>query len=66
MCALPGAASGCYALESSQVLVTMGIDPKIVRGATCFRLSRFATAAEINQTVEVLVEVIERLSAMVA
>jgi cysteine desulfurase len=40
----------------------MGIDPTVAHGAIRFSLSRFTTEAEIDRTVEVLAEVVERLS----
>ncbi|MBU0716926.1 MAG: cysteine desulfurase [Planctomycetes bacterium] len=61
-----GAACSSGSLEPSHVLQAMGIDPKIAHGAVRFSLSRFTTAAEIDRTVEVLSEVIERLSTTMA
>ena len=60
-----GAACSSGSLEPSHVLKAMGVDPQVAHGAIRFSLSRFTTAAEIDQTIAVLVEVIERLSAMV-
>ena len=61
-----GAACSSGSLEPSHVLKAMGVDPQVAHGAVRFSLSRFTTAAEIDQTIAVLVEVIERLSAMVS
>ena len=61
-----GAACSSGSLEPSHVLQAMDIDPKIAHGAIRFSLSRFTTAAEIDRTVRVLVEVIERLSVTMA
>ena len=60
-----GAACSSGSLEPSHVLRAMGIDPQLAHGAIRFSLSRFTTEAEIDQTLAVLVEVIERLSGMV-
>ena len=58
-----GAACSGGSLEPSHVLQAMGIDPKIAHGAIRFSLSRFTTAAEIDRAVEVLAEVVPRVSA---
>ena len=58
-----GAACSSGSLEPSHVLAAMGVDPKIAHGAIRFSLSRFTTAAEIDRAVEVLAEVIPRVSA---
>ncbi len=58
-----GSACSSGSLEPSHVLKAMGIDPAIAHGAIRFSLSRFTTPAEIDETVDALAEVIERLSA---
>jgi len=65
ICASAGAACSSGSLEPSHVLRAMGVDPQVAHGAVRFSLSRFTTAAEIGQTVDVLGEVIERLSVTV-
>jgi cysteine desulfurase len=57
-----GAACSSGSLEPSHVLQAMGIDPKIAHGAIRFSLSRFTRAAEVDWAVDVLAEVIRRLS----
>ena len=64
ICASAGAACSSGSLGPSHVLQAMGVDPKVAHGAIRFSLSRFTTAAEIDETVEVLAEVVERLSAI--
>ena len=61
-----GAACSSGSLEPSHVLKAMGVDPQVAHGAIRFSLSRFTTAAEIDRTIRVLEEVIERLSATMA
>ena len=58
-----GAACSSGSLEPSHVLQAMVIDPQIAHGAIRFSLSRFTTVAEIDRTIEVLREVVDRLSA---
>ena len=65
ICASAGAACSSGSLEPSHVLQAMGIDPNVAHGAIRFSLSQFTTAAEIDQTIEVLAWVIERLSTTV-
>lgn len=65
ICASAGSACASGSRESSHVLKAMGIDPEVAHGATRFSLSRFTTAAEIDRTIAVLSDVIERLSAMI-
>jgi cysteine desulfurase len=62
ICASAGAACSSGSLEPSHVLRAMGIDPDIAHGAIRLSLSRFTTDAEVEQTVEALVEVVGRLS----
>ncbi len=61
ICASAGAACSSGSLEPSHVLRAMGIDPKIAHGAVRFSLSRETTDAEIDQTLDVLPEIIARL-----
>jgi len=57
-----GAACGSGALESSHVLAAMGVDSALAHGAVRFSMSRFTTVSEIEQAVEVLSRVIQRVS----
>ncbi len=63
LCASAGAACSSGSLEPSHVLRAMGIDPVVAHGAIRLSLSRFTTPADIDRTVEVLTEVVKRLSA---
>ncbi|MGD2110902.1 MAG: cysteine desulfurase family protein [Phycisphaerae bacterium] len=63
VCASAGAACSSGSLEPSHVLGSMGVDTRIGHGAIRFSLSRFTTPTEIRSSVDVLTEVIERLSA---
>ncbi|UCG16827.1 MAG: aminotransferase class V-fold PLP-dependent enzyme [Phycisphaerales bacterium] len=65
ICASAGAACSSGSLEPSHVLKAMGVNPRIAHGAIRFSLSRFTTADEIDRTIDVLREVIERLSTAV-
>ncbi|MGB2987721.1 MAG: aminotransferase class V-fold PLP-dependent enzyme [Phycisphaerae bacterium] len=58
-----GAACSSGSLEPSHVLAGMGVDPHVAHGAIRFSLSRFTTVAEIDRTIEILSEVVDRLSA---
>jgi cysteine desulfurase len=42
----------------------MGVDPKVAHGAIRFSLSRYTTDAELNQALQVLPGVIQRLKAV--
>lgn len=65
ICASAGAACSSGSLEPSHVLGAMGIDTVIAHGAIRFSFSRFTTESDIDRSVEVLAEVIERLSSAV-
>jgi cysteine desulfurase len=64
VCASAGAACSSGSLEPSHVLKAMKIDPRSAHGAIRFSLSRFTTAREIEQTLEIVPEVIARLRAV--
>jgi cysteine desulfurase len=61
ICASAGSACSSGSLEPSPVLAAMGIDAKIAHGAIRFSLSRYTTEAELDQALEVLPGVINRL-----
>ena len=61
VCASAGAACSSGSLEPSHVLKAMKIDPKKAHGAIRFSLSRFTMEREIEQTLEIVPEVIGRL-----
>jgi cysteine desulfurase len=61
ICASAGSACSSGSLEPSPVIKAMGIDERVAHGAVRFSLSRYTTDAEIDRTLEVLPEVIERL-----
>jgi cysteine desulfurase len=59
-----GAACASGSLEPSHVLKAMGLDREAIRGSLRFSLSALTTREEIDYTVDVLVETVERLRAM--
>lgn len=64
ICASAGAACSSGSLEPSHVLKAMGIDARVAHGAIRFSLSRFTTAQEIEQALDVLPGMIRRLRAV--
>jgi cysteine desulfurase len=61
LCASSGSACSSGSLEPSHVLQAMGIDPVIAHGAIRFSLSRFNTGDEIEQVLDIVPSVIQRL-----
>ncbi|MGC9258486.1 MAG: cysteine desulfurase family protein [Phycisphaerae bacterium] len=61
ICASAGAACSSGSLEPSHVLKAMGIAEKIAHGAVRFSLSEFTTDADIEQTLQVIPQIITRL-----
>ena len=59
-----GSACSSGTLESSRVLLNMGIDRKIVRSSLRFSLSRFTTEAEIDQSIALITEAVTRLRSL--
>jgi len=55
-----GAACSSGRVEPSHVLLAMGLTPDEARSTIRFSLSRFTTAAEVAQTVELLREIVPR------
>ena len=64
ICASAGAACSSGSLEPSHVLRAMHIDDRIAHGSVRFSLSRYTTSVEIEQTLQVLPQVIQRLRAV--
>jgi cysteine desulfurase len=64
ICASAGAACASGSLEPSHVLKAMGVDPKVAHGAIRFSLSRYTTEAEVQRTLDVLPQLIQRLRAV--
>ncbi len=64
VCASSGSACSSGSLEPSHVLRAMGVDPAVAHGAIRFSLSHETTQAEIEQTLEVVPGVIDRLAAI--
>ena len=56
-----GSACTSGSLESSHVLLAMGIPPEIAKGSLRFTLGRENTQEELDETVEKLAEITERL-----
>lgn len=61
-----GSACSSGSLESSHVLEAMGVDPVLAQGSIRFSMGRFTTREEIDYTVSILPEIIERLRSMSA
>ncbi|KXA94148.1 cysteine desulfurase, partial [candidate division MSBL1 archaeon SCGC-AAA259I07] len=59
-----GSACATRKLEPSHVLTAIGVDPVVAHGAIRFTLSRMNTEEEIDYTLEVLPEVVEKLREM--
>jgi cysteine desulfurase len=59
-----GSACSSGSLEPSHVLQAMGIEPERAHGAVRFSLSGFTTEAEIDQTLDRLPALIDRLAAV--
>lgn len=56
-----GSACATRKLEPSHVLTAIGVEPVTAHGAIRFTLSRMNTEKEIDYTLEVLPEVVEKL-----
>jgi cysteine desulfurase len=56
-----GSACSSGALEPSRILVNMGIPPQVARSAIRFSLSRNTTREEIDQTIEVVAQIVKKL-----
>jgi cysteine desulfurase len=56
-----GSACASGSLDPSHVLAAMGLRPEVVQGSLRFSLSRFTTEMEIDNALEILEKVIERL-----
>lgn len=61
VCASAGAACASGSLEPSHVLRAMGIEGRVAHGAVRFSLSRETTEGEVEETLRVVPEVVERL-----
>ncbi|NLX22558.1 MAG: aminotransferase class V-fold PLP-dependent enzyme [Phycisphaerae bacterium] len=64
VCASSGSACSSGSLEPSHVLTAMGIEEPWTHGAIRFSLSRFTTADEIDRTLAIVPQVIERLQTL--
>ena len=64
ICASSGSACTSGSLEPSHVLRAMGLPYTTLHGSIRFSLSRYTTEAEIDQVIEVMPSIIERLRAM--
>lgn len=64
VCASSGSACSSGSLEPSHVLTAMGIEEPWTHGAIRFSLSRFTTADEIDRTLAIAPQVIERLQSL--
>jgi cysteine desulfurase len=62
ICASSGSACSSGSLEPSHVLKAMGIDERIAHGAVRFSLSDETTEADIEQVLEILPQIVRRLS----
>lgn len=59
-----GSACSSGALETSRVLLNMGIDPKLARSSIRFSLSRFTTEEEIDRAASIITDIVTRLRAL--
>ncbi|AHJ30368.1 cysteine desulfurase NifS [Nodularia spumigena CS-584] len=64
ICASSGSACTSGSLEPSHVLRAMGLPYTTLHGSIRFSLCRYSTEAEIDQVIEVMPSIIERLRAM--
>ncbi|MEA5582791.1 cysteine desulfurase NifS [Nodularia harveyana UHCC-0300] len=64
ICASSGSACTSGSLEPSHVLRSMGLPYTTLHGSIRFSLCRYTTEAEIDQVIEVMPSIIERLRAM--
>jgi cysteine desulfurase len=64
ICASSGSACTSGSLEPSHVLRAMGLPYTILHGSIRFSLSRYTTAAEVDQVLEVMPSIVQRLRAM--
>ncbi len=64
ICASSGSACTSGSLDPSHVLTAMGLPYTILHGSIRFSLSRFTTEAEIQQVVDVMPGIVEKLRAI--
>ena len=60
-----GSACTSGSIEPSRVLLSMGVSRELARSSLRFSLSRFTTKEEIDRCIEVVVDRVKRLRAMV-
>lgn len=63
ICVSAGAACASGSLEPSPVLLAMGIPPEVAQGEIRFSLSRYTTNEEIDQVLDILPRVLEKIAA---
>jgi cysteine desulfurase len=56
-----GSACSSGTLETSRVLRSMGIEPRVVRASLRFSLSRFTTEEEIDRSIPLIIDTVNRL-----
>jgi cysteine desulfurase len=59
-----GSACTSGSLEASHVLTAMAIPPELAQGSIRFSMGRFTTKEDLEYTISVLPEIIDRLRAM--
>lgn len=64
ICASSGSACTSGSLEPSHVLRAMGLPYTILHGSIRFSMSRYTTAAEVDQALEVMPGIVQRLRSM--
>lgn len=64
ICASSGSACTSGSLDPSHVLTAMGLPYTILHGSIRFSLSRFTTEADIQQVIDVMPTIVEKLRAM--
>ena len=61
VCASGGSACASGSLEPSPVLLAMGIPDQVANGSLRFSFSRFTTPEEIEESIGIIVETVQRL-----
>ncbi|MFQ5412840.1 MAG: cysteine desulfurase family protein [Phycisphaerae bacterium] len=64
ICASSGAACSSGSLEPSHVLAAMGIPQRVAHGAIRFSVSRFNTREEVDRVVDIMPELLSRLTVL--
>ncbi|MDD4052315.1 MAG: cysteine desulfurase family protein, partial [candidate division Zixibacteria bacterium] len=66
ICVSSGSACTSGSLQASHVLTAMGVDPLLAQGSIRFSMGRYTTKEQLDYTISVLPEIIDRLRSMSA